>query len=426
MPEYVIIGGSVGAVGAIEAIREVDPVGTIAVISAESTMTYSRPMIGEYLSGEVSLDSIMYRTDEFWRSNMVEVFLGRRAMGIALDEKYVKLDSDQKISFEKLLIATGSKPVIPKIEGINKKGVYTFTTLADVECVKARVKGAGKAVIVGGGLIGVCAAEALAKLGIETTIVELKETILGLLLDASASTIVQAAIQKKDVNVITGHALQRVLGKKEVEEEVGEVVLDNGKVIPCEIVVMAIGVRPCTDLTLGTEIKTNMGIIVDRFMRTSVPYVYACGDVAEAYDFISRENRVLPQWPTAYMGGRVAGLNMAGENVQYTGGTVMSALKYFDVPIIVAGTINPKDNAGYEKLVSYQTSSDSYQKVVIRNGKIEGFILVRDIERAGILFYLMNKSVNIEDFKGKLLSESFGFACLPENLRKIIQSESVM
>ena len=418
MPKYVIVGGSAGAVGAIEAIRDLDPVGTILVISAEAQLAYSRPMIGEYLCDENTLDKIMYRADEFWSNNSVQTLIGKKVVYIDVSGKYIKIDDGEKIDFEKLLIATGSKPVTPKIEGIEKKGVFTFNTLKDVECVKARMTTNKNIVIVGGGLIGVCVADALAKLGVETTIIELRETILGLLLDTAASNIVQTAMQKKGVNIITGHALQRILGKDEDENEAAAVVLDNGKVIPCGIVVMAIGVRPCTDLAIGTEIKTNIGIVVNKFMQTSIPYIYACGDVAEAYDFILEDNRVLPQWPTAYLSGRVSGYNMAGKKTQYDGGTIMSALKYFDVPIIIVGTINPKDRIGYEILLAYQASSNSYKKIIIKNGKIVGFILVHDIEKAGILFYLMRKEVNIDEFKGKILSEEFSIASLPENLKK--------
>lgn len=424
MHKYAIIGGSAGAVGAVEAIREVDSSGSIAVVSDESLSAYSRPMIGEYLSGEASLERIMYRTGEFWHLNKVETF-GRRAVSIDLDDKYVKLDGEEKIGFEKLLIATGSKPFVTKIDGMDKDGVFNFNTLTDAAAVRAKIEEVERAVIIGGGLIGVCVAEALAKRGVEVTIVELKETILSLLLDSVASNIVGAAVQKKGGNIVTGHAVQRIKGRKDDNNKVEAVVLDNGEVIPCDIVIIAIGVSPCTELVRGTKIKTNKGIVVDRFMRTSVPDVYACGDVAEAYDFILDESRVLPQWPIAYLGGKVAGYNMAGENVQYPGGTVMSALKYFDIPVIAVGVTNPKDSDGCQVLASNNPSGVSYRKVVIKEGKIKGFILVSDIERAGVLFYLMSKGIGVDEFKEKLLSEDFGLVHLPKQLREIMLMESV-
>ncbi len=425
MPKYVIIGGSAGAIGAVEAIREVDPRGSIAVVSDEPLSTYSRPMIGEYLSGETPLEDIMYRSRDFWRDQKVEAFVGRRVVGVDLDGKCIKLEGDVKIDFENLLIATGSKPFVAKIDGINKKGVFTFTTLADVEALKESIAAAEKAVVVGGGLIGMCIAEALTKHDIEVTIVELKDKILSLLLDSMASDIVKTKIQNAGVSVITGHSAQQIIGRNDNETEVGAVVLDNGEIIPCDMVVMAIGVRPCTELVFGTKVKTNRGIVVDRFMRTNIPYVYACGDVAEAYDFVSNENMVLPQWPVACSSGKVAGYNMAGKKTQYSGATVMSALKYFGIPIIAVGITDPKDIGGYEALVSYKPKVGSYKKIVIKDGKIAGFILVQDIERAGILFYLMKKGVKVDDFKGKLLAEDFGIVSLPEQTRRILLTEGL-
>ena len=160
-------------------------------------------------------------------------------------------------------------------------------------------------------------------------------------------------------------------------------------------------------------------------MHTSVPDVYACGDVAEAYDFVLDESRVLPQWPIAYLGGKVAGYNMAGENVQYPGGTVMSALKYFDVPVIAVGMTNPKDSDGCQILASHNHSGISYKKMVLKKGKIIGLILVGDIERAGIFFYLMSKGINVDEFKEKLLSEDFGLVTLPGQLRRTMLAEAL-
>ncbi|MHA2070079.1 MAG: NAD(P)/FAD-dependent oxidoreductase, partial [Candidatus Thorarchaeota archaeon] len=195
--KYVIIGGSVGAIGAVEAIREVDPAGALTVVTEEPLSTYSRPLIGEYLSGEASLLKMKYRSDQFWNENKVRAFTGKKAVLVNFVEKYVELDGGERIDFERLLIATGSKPFIPKIEGVNTKGVFAFTTLADAEAAKMRIEEAKSAVVIGGGLIGVCAAEALAKRGGDVTIVELQDRILSLLLDDTASDILRKAVQSR-------------------------------------------------------------------------------------------------------------------------------------------------------------------------------------------------------------------------------------
>jgi NAD(P)H-nitrite reductase large subunit len=416
--KYVIIGGSVGGIGAVEAIRELDPVGTITVVSDESFPQYSRPLIADLLSKEVNWDKMKYRDNSFWKENKVNALTGRKAVRINLSERVVELDRGDEISFEKLLIATGGKSFVPKMEGMDKDGVFNFTKLSDAEFIAKRIKKAKKAVVIGGGLIGVSVAEALVKLGIKVTMVELKDRILSLILDATASEIIAKTIEKTGVNIVTGQTVQRIIGKHDDEGAVGGVILTDGKEVPCDLVIIAIGVIPQTELVAGTEVKVNRGIVVDRFMRTSVPDVYACGDVAEGYDFIWGENRVLPLWPVAHMGGRVAGYNMAGKRTEYPGGTVMSALPYFDIPTITVGIVDPKEGDGYEVLTRHDTAKDIYKKVVLRDNLIVGFIFVNDIERAGIFLSLIKNRVDTSSFKHRLLAEDFGLISLPQPLRK--------
>lgn len=418
MSKYVIIGGSVGGIGAVEAIREVDPVGTITVVSEELFPQYSRPMIADLLSKEANLDKMKYRDDRFWKENRVQAFTGRKAVRINLSKKHVELDGGDKISFEKLLIATGGRPFVPKMEGAEKDGVFTFTKLSDAECIATRIKKAKKAVVIGGGLIGVSVTEALVKRGIKVTMVELKDRILSLILDATASEIITKTIEKAGVTIVTGQTVQRILGKRDNGDAVGGVILTDGKKVPCDLVVIAIGVIPRTELVAGTEIKVNRGIIVDRFMRTSVPDVYACGDVAEGYDFIVGESRVLPLWPVAHMGGRVAGYNMAGKKTEYPGGTAMSALPYFDIPVITVGVVKPKEDDGYEVLTRHDAARDVYKKIVLKDNVIVGFTFVNEIERAGIFFHLMKNRVDTGSFKQRLLAENFGLISLPQPLRR--------
>jgi len=399
VPKYVIVGGSAGGIGAVEAIREMDPVGAITVVSEEPFPHYSRPMIGDFLSGEATLEKMKYRDDLFWEKNKVHALTGRKAVSLNLTDKYVELDEEGRIDFEKLLIATGGKPFVPKIDGVEKDGVFTVTTFSDAECLAAKIEAAKKAVVIGGGLIGVIVTEALTKQGVKTTMVELKDRILNLILDETASEIVEKVIREADVNIVTGHTVKRILGKRNNDSVVGGAVLTNGEEVPCDLVIVDIGVIPRTELVVGTEVKINRGIIVDEFMRTSIPDVYACGDVAEAYDFVWDENRLLLNWPVAYLGGRTAGYNMAGKKTEYPGGTAMSALKYFHMPIISVGITNPKEDDGYEVLANQDPERNLYKKVVLKNDAVIGMIFMNDIERTGIIFYLMKNQVNVGSFK---------------------------
>lgn len=417
MARYVIIGGSAGAVGAVEAIREVDPIGEIIVVNEEPNTAYSRPMIADYLSREANLEKMAFPTRDFWEKHGVRLYLGKKAVKLDLQQKTVELENAMRISFDKLLIATGGKPFIPKIEGVNKKGVYTFTTILDVQRIEEVIEKVCNVVIIGGGLIGVSAAEAFVKRELKVTIIELKDWVLNLVLDREAAKIIERAMQKKGVSVVTGHTVQRILGREENDYVVGGVVLDDGSTIECDIVIVAIGVTPRTELVAQTDLKVNRGILVDRFMQTNVQDVYACGDVAEAYDFIHKTNRVLALWPVARVGGRVAGYNMAGHKCEYPGGTAMSALHYFDVLIISAGLTVADKTEGYETLVFNNQEANVYRKVVLKDGKIVGITLVGDVENAGVLFNLMKNQIEVESFKDALITGNFSLVSLPETLR---------
>ena len=418
MSKYVIVGASAAGIGAVEAIREVDPSGTITVVSEEPCPQYSRPMISDLVSGEADFNRMMCREDDFWEKNNVHALTGRTVTSLALTEGYIVLEKGDHVNFEKLLIATGGRPFVPKIEGADKKGVFTFTTVSDAENLAAKIESSRSAVVIGAGLIGVSVTEALVNRGLKVTMVELKNNILSLILDVKASEMVENVIRKVGVTIVTGQTVQRILGKPEDDHVVGGVVFTGGERVQCDMVVIAIGVVPRLELVSGTDLKTNRGIIVDKHMHTSVPNVYASGDVAEAYDFLFGENRLLPLWPLAQLEGKVAGYNMAGKKADYPGGTAMSALKYFGLPIISVGITNPEDSESHEFLVKQEPGRNLYKKIVLKDNVIVGLTLINEIENAGVLFHLMKNGANVKKFRHELLSEDFSLATLPRSLRK--------
>ncbi len=420
MAKYVIVGASAAGLGAVEAIRKVDQTGTIIVITDEACSHYSRPMISDFVSGKADMKKINCRTEEFWREQNVEALMDNKATALNLTEKTVQLENGEKIAYEKLLLATGGKPFVPKTEGSEKDGVFTFTTIGDAQRISAKIDAinAKAAVVIGGGLIGISVTEALVKRGLKVTMVELQDKILSLLLDTKGSDIMEAVVRKAGVDIVTGQSVQKILGKPENDGAVGGVLLTKGGQVPCDLVIMAIGVIPRTDLVLGSAVKINRGIIVDNLMQTNVPDVYASGDVAEAYDFIINQNRTLPLWPLAILEGQVAGYNMAGKKTTYDGGTNMSSLKYFGVPIVSIGLANPKPDPTLEVLVKHDTEHDIYKKLVLKNDIIVGLTFVNCIEHTGVLFYLMKNAINVRKFKEQLLSDEFSWAILPIGLQK--------
>jgi NAD(P)H-nitrite reductase large subunit len=420
MIKYVIIGASAAGIAAVGAIRKIDPDSAIMVITEEFCSDYSRPMISDLVSGKVDLQKIKCKTEEFWNENKAEIRLGKKVVSLNLAEKIVNLEDGEKVVYEKLLLATGGKPFVPKMEGQEKDGVFTFTNIAEAQRLASRIESiqAKNAVVIGAGLIGISVTEALMKRGLKVTVVELQEKILSLLLDAKASDIVEAVIRKAGVNFATGQSVQKIIGRPENDGAVGGVILTKGDQVPCDLVIVAIGVIPRTELVVGTNVKINRGIVVDNYMQTTVPDVYASGDVAETYDFILNQSRSLPLWPLAVLEGRVAGANMAGTKTSYEGGTNMSSLKYFGIPIVSIGLANPKDDPTLEVLVKQEIENNVYKKLVLKNNVIVGMTLVNCIDRAGILFNLMKGKINVKKFKQDLLRDDFGWAILPVTLQR--------
>lgn len=421
MKNYLIIGNSAGGIGASEAIRGLDKKGNITILSDEPYHTYSRPMISEYLSHERTYEQMFYRPADFYRKNSINFMPAKKVQKLDLDNKNAILDDNQKLVWDYLLLACGGQPIVPRTEGGDKKGIFSFTTLNDAKRLDNIVKSGSQAVVIGGGLIGMSLTQALIKRGVKVVVVEMKSHVLNTILDAQASMLVEEKLKTAGVKLVMGHTVARIMGKA---SEVEGVELDNGERIDCELLVFAIGVSPRLELVKGTDIGINRGILVDRSMRTSHPGVYSCGDMAEGYDFLLKINRLLPIWPAAYIGGRTAGFNMSGQNKEYDGATVMNALNYFSYSLVAAGLVNLEKEEGYEVLSSLKSSSSGsgqaslYRKIVLKDNRIVGLLYAGLVDRAGILFGLMKDGVDVSSFKGELLSPSFSFASMPEALRK--------
>ncbi len=413
--KYLVIGNSAGGIGAVEAIREVDKVGTITIISDEPYPAYSRPLISEYLAEKCPLERMLFRPPDFYKKNNIRPILEQKVTELNIEEHSVTLDNGGVVSWEKILLATGGLPIIPRMTGTNLKGVFTFSTLDDAKAIDNFLNENSnrklRAVVIGGGLIGVSVTEALVKRGVEVIIVEMKERILNTILDEVASTMMESIMKQSGIVIITNNTVSKV--SSYLSGEATGVILESGRPIPCEMVIIAIGVRPRTELVASTGIKVNRGVTVNLHMATSIPDIYACGDVAEVYDFVYGENRLTPIWPNAYIGGRVAGFNMAGVPTEYPGGTAMNSMQYFGMNIVSAGMSFLSDE-GYEILS--QKHDNIYRKVVLKGGVVVGMVFSSDIEKSGIIYNLMKNKINVEAFKQVLVADDFGLASLPDEL----------
>lgn len=408
---YVIIGNSIAATGCIEGIRRVDTEGEIIVISEEPYSVYSRPLISYWLSGKIGDNDIFYRPGDFYRKNQVKLISGVKATRVDFDGKEVFLETGEGIHYDKLLIATGGKPFVPSIPG-PKGNVFTFSNFDDVKAIDRVIFRGASVVVVGAGLIGLKAAEALVERGCNVTVVELAGRILSSILDEEGAGIVQKEFEKRGVKFFLENSATKVIG----EEDVEAVELKSLDTIQANVLIFAIGVVPNVDIFRGTSLRINRGIPVNSRMETNIPDVYSAGDVAEALDMLTGENRVVPILPNAYIEGEIAGLNMAGKITEYPGGFPMNSIGFFDMHIMTAGLLNP--SGGMETIKRMEKNKRIYRKLYIDDGKIAGFMFINSIDRTGIITDLMRKRIDISDFKERLLADNFGFLDLPKEFRK--------
>lgn len=408
---YVIIGNSVAAVGAVEGIRKIDKVNPIVIISDEPYHTYSRPLISYYLAGKVTQDNMYYRGKDFYKANNVEPILGVKAQHIDFDKKEVILEDSRKISYTKLLIATGSKPLTPPIEGVEKQNVFNFIKLDDAKAIEKVATEGSKAVVIGASFSGLKAVEALVQRGVNVTVIDIMDRIMPRVFDETASSMALKMLEKYGVEVLLKTSVEKILG----HQAATGVLLKDGREIPCDFIVLAAGVRCNTDLVKGTKLKINRGIIVDTMMRTNIPDVYAAGDVAEGYNFIEERNAEIPIIPNAYKQGETAGQNMAGAQKIFDKGFIMNSMPLLDLSIVSAGVSAPGEGITVKTI--YNQEKNVYKKFYIKGNNLVGYLLINDIDRAGIYTDLIRRKIDISSFEHQLGRDDFGFICLPKALR---------
>lgn len=397
---YVIIGNSAAAVGCIEGIRKNDNKGTITVISDETHHVYSRPLISYYLAGKVSPENMVYRKQDFYEKNNVTTIFGKSADKIDPAKKEVVLDDGSKQSYDKLLIATGSSPFVPPVEGLkDQSNVFTFLKYDSALGIEKLVSPQAKVVIVGAGLIGLKAAEGLAPVTGSVHVVELAPRVLPMILDDLAAAPVQKRMEEHGVVFHLGITAEQAVGTDKVEK----VILKDGTELECDILVMAVGVRPNTAQAKDAGVDVNRGIIVDDKMRTNVSDIYAAGDVTEAVDMTTGERKIMALWPNAYSQGKAAGIDMSGAAADFAGVFPMNAVGFFGLPIITAGIQGGDDT----QLLS-KNEGDIMKRFIVKDDYLVGMILVGDVDRAGIYTYLLSEKIPLSSLTKKLTDDDFG------------------
>ncbi len=388
--KYVIIGNSAAAIGTIQGIRQIDKTGQIVVISDEKYHTYSRPLISYWLKGDVTEENMRYRDEDFYEKNDVDTLFETRVTKINSDKKTVTIKSGNEISYDKLMVATGSKPFVPPMEGLDKvKNKFTFMKLDDAKAVKETAAEGSKVLIVGAGLIGLKAAEALEHYGADITVIDLADRILPSILDEEASAIMQKHIESKGVKFILGTSV------KEFSES--SALLTNGETVQFDMVILAVGVRPNTELIAEAGGKVNRGIVTDQKQAVhGLKDIYAAGDCTESLDITTGQQKILALLPNAFLQGEAAGQNMAGKETYYLNAMPMNAIGFFGLHIITAGSY---DGEAY----TYTDGSENYKKLVTKDNELKGFILMGDVKRAGIYTYMIKWHMPIDECDFELL-----------------------
>jgi len=418
---YLIIGNSAAAMGAVAGIREFDRDKPVTLIARESEHTYSRPLISYLLAGKVDEKRMHYRPADFYAGNGVHALLGLEVTRIDPQSRSVTASDGRTFTFEKLLIATGGRPIVPKdLPGVDARGVFTFTTWQDARSIRAYIDETGvkKAVVVGGGLIGLKSVEALKTLGIETTVVELADRILSATFDQTASDLASAFLKKSGVEVRCGTTVSEI---ETSENRVTGVRLRDGSRRSAQLLLFAIGVAPDTRIARDAHLAVEQGILTDDTMQTSVKGIYAAGDVVQTADLLSGATRPIPILPNAYRQGYVAGVNMTGKKLIFRGGIAMNAVDICGLPTISVGITDPRTE-GYEIKSQVDADAGTYRKIVLRDNRIVGAIFVGQIDRAGIFTGLIKDKVDVSALKDLLLGEEFGVLSLPAEYRKHVVS----
>lgn len=421
---YTIIGNSAAAVGAVESIRRYDRKGEIVVVSREPYSVYSRPLISHILAGHIQENRIFYREKDFYKRNRIQTFLRREVKAIQAKSHLLLLDDGERLGFEKLLIATGGCPMIPPVKGIKRRGVFTFTTWDDAKEIRRYVREnpVESAVVIGGGLIGLKAMEALMALGLRVTVIELMDRILSATFDKKASEMIERQLKAKGANLITENTVEEILGS---HNGIEEVLLKDGRRLKCQMVIFGIGVFPNIGLVKDTPISYNKGIRVNSHMETNISGIYAAGDVVEIPDILLHTVRPIAIWPNAYRQGWIAGCNMAGTPRQYEGSFAMNSIEICGIPTISVGMAEAPEN-GFEIIQELDSKSGTYKKIILKDGVIVGAIFIGEIDRAGIYTGLIREKIDVSNAKDILLREDFGFISLPRDYRKhLVRGEGV-
>lgn len=362
---YIIIGGGIAGVSAAEAIHTAQADADITLISKEPNLPYFRMSLTRYLAGEVEREKLSLHDQQWYLQNHITILLNTHVDAINVETKQITLADGQKLAYDKLILASGAHPNVPPFPGRELKGVQTLRTLEDAELIMDVARQQAKVVCIGGGLLGLEVAGAVARQGAEVTVLEGLDWLLPRQLDAQASAILKKKIEDMGIKVVVPAMTKALQGDSRVEN----VELADGQVLPADLVLISTGVSANLELARSAGLAINRGVMVNEHMVTSNPDILAAGDLTEF------QGRSYGLWVPAKNQGTIAGQNAVGKETSFLGDPPSTRLKVLGVDVFSIGQFSPSLDG--DRLV-VESKDGGYKSFLFRDGKMIGSILLGD------------------------------------------------
>ncbi|MCL6479455.1 MAG: FAD-dependent oxidoreductase [Peptococcaceae bacterium] len=396
MLRLVIIGNGAAGTAAAGSARRASPPAGVTVIGDEGPAAYCRCLIPEVLAGAAGFDRIVLQSEEDCRREGIELISGRAAE-LLPDRRCVILEDGREVPYDRLLVATGAAPVTPGLPGEDLSGIFGFRSYSDARAAAQATERTNTAVVLGGGLVSLKAAHALRKRGLRVTVAVKSPHLMVRQLDRESASHVEKIFREMGVEFIFGNDAAEFLPGS--SGRVRAVVLENGQEVPAGLVIYGKGVRPRANLVARAGGEVRRGIVVDRFLRTSLPDVYAAGDCAEVTDALTGRSVPSGLWPLAVEQGRYAGLCMSGRPVAYPPAlTAQNSVRFGNLSVISAG----RRDAGEQITVR---RPGSLKQFFVEDGRLLGYVLVNDVQGAGVYTGLVRSGRRLPGLAGLLAAD---------------------
>ncbi|AIQ18219.1 nitrite reductase [Paenibacillus sp. FSL H7-0357] len=391
--KLILVGNGMAGVRAIEHLLKLAPEAyEITIFGSEPHPNYNRIMLSSVLAGGASMDEIIINDLEWYRSFNITLYTGHTVTSIDTVERKVYTDKGIEARYDELILATGSNPFMLPLPGAEKEGVIAFRDIKDTRIMQETSQKYKKALVIGGGLLGLEAARGLLHLGMEVSVVHIHDYIMERQLDEAASVMLRKELEEQGMKFLLKKQSEAILGKKRVKG----LLFTDGEVAETDLIVMAVGIKPNIELARKSSIKINRGIIVNDYLETNIPGIYAVGECAEhrgiAYGLVA----------PLYEQGAVLAKRLAGVPTEgYTGSITSTKLKVSGVDVFSAGQFTEQPGS---RALRYQDEIDGvYKKLVIQDDKLIGAVLFGDTNDGAQLFSMIKKSENIKGKEKELL-----------------------